>query len=92
VVYIDDSGNTLLEGGMYFPNAYVSFTANTGSIFTANTGEFPLSCAIVVAGVLTLGYPSSASGQPAATTQFSEGGCGAFSTPMPLVQIVQLVQ
>jgi hypothetical protein len=85
VVYIDDSGNTLLEGGMYFPNAYVSFTANTGSIF-------PVSCAIVVAGVLTLGYPSSASSLPVATTQFSEGGCGLFGTPTPFVQTVQLVR
>jgi hypothetical protein len=94
VVYIDDSGNTLLEGGMYFPNAYVSFTANTGSTFIANTGGFPISCAIVVAGILTLGYPSGASAQPGATTQFSEGGCvaAAFNTPIPLVQTVQLVQ
>jgi hypothetical protein len=47
-VSIADGGSDLLNGGMYFPNAYVNYSANT------NTNNSPY-CSILVGGYLTLG-------------------------------------
>jgi hypothetical protein len=87
----DSIGNTLLNGGMYFPNAYVWYAANIGT---------DPDCSILLAGYLNLGYlnaadvpprPSNAQYPGLATTQFG-ASCAAYATPTPNVQAVQVVQ
>jgi Flp pilus assembly protein TadG len=90
-VYIDDSGNSVLEGGMYFPGAYTSFTANTH--VDPSTARSPVTCAVIVAGYLNLGLPGG--GTSGSTSHFLGNGCSgldSFNTPMPVVQAVQVVQ
>ena len=87
----DSIGNTLLNGGMYFPNAYTWYAANIGT---------DPDCSILLAGYLNLGYlnagdvpsrPPNAQYPGPATTQFG-AACAAYATPLPSVQAVQVVQ
>jgi len=67
---------TILNGGMYFPNSYVSYGANGGSS-TAT-------CAIIIAGNLSLANAAS---------KFSTGNCtSVYKTAMPQVEAVRVVE
>jgi Flp pilus assembly protein TadG len=77
----DSAGNSVFNGGLYFPNAYVAFAAN-------NSPSLVPACTILVAGFLTLG-PAVNQANP---SQFGIGSCSAYNTAMPNVQQAEVVE
>jgi hypothetical protein len=80
----DATSSVILNGGMYFPNSFVFYTGNTNP-------NYAPTCAILVAANLTLGFLSSGDNQ-ANPSQFSNGSCSSYATPLPEVQAAQLIQ
>lgn len=72
---------TVLNGGMYFPNSYVSYGANGCA---SNGSSCATGCSIIVAGYLSLANTAS---------QFSNLNCSAvYNTSAPQVQAVRMAE
>jgi Flp pilus assembly protein TadG len=86
VAIADPGGTILLNGGMYFPSSIVFYEANTNPnpIYTP-------ACSILVAFSLTLGAVNVSDNQ-ANPTQFNDGGCASFGTPVPNVQQARVIE
>ncbi len=77
-VNIAGAASTLLNGGMYFPNSYVSYGAN---------GTTVPSCSIIVAGYLTLTNQPSQFNYAGCNIN-----AGPYYAPVPPTQLVQVVE
>ncbi len=71
---------TVLNGGMYFPNSYVSYGANDNVCFTNSCQP---SCAVIIAGYLSLTNAAST---------FISGNCSVYGTFTPEIQAVRVVE
>jgi hypothetical protein len=80
----DTSSNVILNGGMYFPASFVSYTANTNPNYTPT-------CTMLIAAHLTLGFLNAGDSQ-ANPSQFSNASCSSYATPLTEVQAAQLIQ